>query len=180
MSQTAHTPSSNSVATITHTIAVICGEVASDITVYHARTTETRVAITFGTALMNLHCASAAQGLLEAFVAARAAMARVPREVNVPAVPPYETFARTTLAIDWTRRPAYAIVPQSGPSKSHNTATHWVDLHCGPITFQVRDQLGLKSALSLLERTHKTAVAVFPGGSKYRANPAAEDYEPPR
>jgi hypothetical protein len=29
---------------------------------------------------------------------------------------------------------------------------HWADLCCGPITFQIRDQLGLRSALALLTR----------------------------
>jgi hypothetical protein len=72
-------------ATITHTIAVICGEIASDIAVHHARTTDARIGLAFGTTLMNLYSASAAaQGLLEAFAAARALMARVPREITAP------------------------------------------------------------------------------------------------
>lgn len=166
-------------ATITHTTAVICGEIASDVTVHHARTTDARIGLTFGTTLMNLYSASAAQGLLEAYAAARALMARVPREITAPATPPYEPFARSTLAIEWTRRPAYCAVPQSGPNKSGTAAIHWVDLHCGPITFQIRDQLGLRSALTLLTRAHQTAVAVFLDGPEHAADPTDEDYPGP-
>src|SRR5882757_10343600 len=119
MTQTLHTIPA---ATVTHTIAVICGDIISDITVHHARTSDARIGLTFGTTLMNLYSASAAQGLLEAFAAARALMARVPREITAPATPPYEPFARTTLAIEWTRRPAYCAVPQSGPCKSGTAA----------------------------------------------------------
>src|ERR1700704_517456 len=143
MTQTLHTIPA---ATVTHTIAVIYGDITSDITVHHARTSDARIGLTFGTTLLNLYCAAAVQGLLEAFAAARAAMARVPREINAQATPPYEPFARTTLAIEWTRRPTYCVVPQSGPTKAGTKVTHWVDVYCGPITFQIRDQLALKSA----------------------------------
>lgn len=166
-------------ATITHTITVIRGEITSDVTVHHARTTDARIGMVFGTALMNVYSASAAQGLLEAFAAARAAMTRVPREIPA-AASPYESFARTTLAIEWTRRPAYSAVSQSGPSKTGNQTVHWVDLYCGPITFQIRDQLGLKSTLALLTRMHQTAVAVFLDGPDHAADPTADDYEWPQ
>jgi hypothetical protein len=167
-------------ATITHTIAVIRGEVTSDVTVQHARTADARIGIVFGTALMNLYSASAAQGLLEAFTAARAVMTRVPRELAVPAIAPYESFARTTLAIEWTRRPAYCAVPQSAPNKTGDLTIHWVDLYCGPITFQIRDQVGLKSTLALLTRMHRTAVAVFLDGPQHAADPTDDDYAWPQ
>jgi hypothetical protein len=167
-------------AIITHTVAVIRGDVQSDITVYHARTRDARITLTFGSTMMTLYSASAAQGLLEAFAAARGAMVQVPRELPAPALPPHLPFARTTLAIDWTRRPTYCAVPQSGPNKVNNTTTHWVDLHCGPITFQIRDQRGLKSTLDLLARTHKTAVAVFLDGPKHKADPTSETYRWPQ
>jgi hypothetical protein len=63
---------------------------------------------------------------------------------------------------------------QSGPSKISGTTKHWVDLYCGPITFQIRDQLGLKSTLTLLSRTHKTAVAVFFDGPQHAEDPTDE------
>jgi hypothetical protein len=167
-------------ATVTHTIAVVCGQIRSDIAVYHARTTDARIGLTFGTTLMSLYSADATQGLLEAFATARAAMTRVPREIVAPATPPYEPFARTTLSIEWTRRPAYCVVPQSGPNKSGSAIIHWVDLYCGPITFQIRDQLGLTSTLDLITRTHQTAVAVFLDGPDHAEDPTGEDYPRPR
>ena len=176
MSQTLHVIPA---ATVTHTVAVIYGDITSDITVHHARTSDARIGLIFGTTLMNLYSASAAQGLLEAFATARAAMARVPREINAQPTPPYEPFARTTLAIEWTRRPTYCVVPQSGPNAAGTAITHWVDVYCGPITFQLRDQLGLKTTLALLSRTHTTAVAVFLDGPAHATDPTAEQYPGP-
>ncbi len=49
-------------ATITHTIAVIHGEIASDIAVHHARTSDARIGLTFGTTLMNLYSAFSQAG----------------------------------------------------------------------------------------------------------------------
>jgi hypothetical protein len=163
-------------ATVTHTTAVIHGEVTSDIAVYHARTTDARISLTFGTTLMSLYSADATQGLLEAFATARNAMARVPRLIATPGIPPYAPFARTTLSIEWTRRPSFCVVPQSGPGKSDGSVVHWVDLYCGPLTFQIRDQIGLKSTLDLLIRTHQTAIAVFLDGPDHAADPTREDY----
>ena len=56
----------------------------------------------WGGILMTVYNA-AAQRLREAFAAARAAMAQVPREIPAAAKPLDEPFARPTLAVDWTR-----------------------------------------------------------------------------
>jgi hypothetical protein len=173
MSQTLHAIPA---ATVTHTTAVIHGEISSDVAVYHARTIDARISLTFGTTLMLLYSADATQGLLEAFATARGAMARVPRLIAAPATPPYAGFARTTLSIEWTRRPSFCVVPQCGPAKAEGTVTHWVDLHCGPLTFQIRDQQGLKSTLHLLTRAHQTAIAVFLDGPDHAADPTSDDY----
>src|SRR6478609_4274646 len=173
MSQSLH---SIPAATVTHTIAVIHGEITSDIAVYHARTTDARIALTFGTTLMSLYSADAAQGLLEAFATACNAMARVPRLIAAPATPPYAGFARTTLSIEWTRRPSFCVVPQSGPGRIDGTVLHWVDLYCGPLTFQIRDRQGLKSTLDVLTRAHQTAVAVFLDGPDHAADPTSDEY----
>jgi hypothetical protein len=53
-------------------------------------------------------------------------------------------------------------------------------LYCGPITFQLRDHLGLTSALTLMTRTHKTAAAVFLDGPAHADDPNALDYRGPR
>jgi hypothetical protein len=68
------------------------------------------------------------------------------------------------------------VVPQSGANKANGATIHWVDLYCGPITFQIRDQIGLKSTLALLSRTHRTATAVFLDGPEHTDDPTAEDY----
>ena len=125
---------------------------------------------------MSLYSADATQGLLEAFATARNAMARVPRLIAVPPVPPYAGFARSTLSIEWTRRPSFCVVPQSGPGSSNGAVTHWVDLYCGPLTFQIRDQLGLKSTIELLTRAHQTAIAVFLDGPDHADDPTSDDY----
>ena len=164
--------------TVTHTIVVLRGELRSDITVHYAQTTDARIAMTFGTTVMNFYCAAAVHGLLEAFDTARVAMARIPRQLHLPAAPPYEPFARTTVAIEWTRRAEYCVVPESAPGQ-HNGASHWLDIHCGPVTFQIRDQLGLKSAIELLSRAHKTAVAAFPDGDQHADDFTAEDHPSP-
>jgi hypothetical protein len=163
-------------AVITHTIAVVRGHQEADVTVYHARTPDVRIAMTWGSILMTLYSAQAAQGILEGFAAARAAMAQVPREIPAPPAPHEPPFARPTLAVDWTRRPSYAAVPQSGPAKAGGKTIHWVDLHMGPLTWQLRDQNGLHSAIDLLVRAHKTAVAVCLDGAQHSADPTADDY----
>jgi hypothetical protein len=44
-------------------------------------------------------------------------------------------------------------VPQTAPSKWGGKTVHWADPYCDPITFQIRDQLGLRSALCSVD-TH--------------------------
>jgi hypothetical protein len=44
-------------ATVTHTTAIIRGEFECDVTVYHARTTDARMALTFGSTMMTLYSA---------------------------------------------------------------------------------------------------------------------------
>jgi len=164
-------------ALITHTVASIRGAQDADIAVYHARTPDVRIAMTWGGILMTLYTCQAAQGLLEAFAAARGKMAHVPREIPPPARDLDDTFARPTLAIDWTRRPNYAVTAQSAVSKRGGKTVHWVDLHTGPITWQIRDQVGLRSTLQVLTRVHRTAIAVCLDGEQYRADPTGDDYE---
>jgi hypothetical protein len=177
MSQSAAAVHVMPAAMITHTVASIRGAQDADIAVYHARTPDVRIAMTWGGVLMTLYTCHAAQGLLEAFAAARAKMALVPREIPPPASDLDEPAARPILAIDWMRRPSYAVTAQSAPSKWGRKTVHWVDLHTGPITWQIRDQLGLRSSIELLTRAHKTAIAVCLDGEQYRADPTGDDYQ---
>ena len=179
MSQSATATHVIPAAVITHTVATIHGQQLADLSVYHARTPDVRIALTWGGVLMHIWSCQAAQGLLEAFSAARAAMARVPREIPPPAKLLDEPFARTTLAVEWTRRPTYAVVPQSGPSKAGGNILNWVDLYTGPLTWRIRDHAGLHSAIELLAKAHKTAIAVCPDGDRYSADPTTDDYKWP-
>lgn len=163
-------------AMITHSVASIRGQQNADISVHHARTPDARIAMTFSGILMVLYNCGAAQGLLEAFAAARGHLNHVP--VEIPAAPAdlNDLSFRSTLSIEWTRRPNYAAVPQSGLNKLKSTRVPWIDLYTGPVTWQIRDQLGLLSSIELLSRVHKTAIAVFRDGDQYAADPTSSDY----
>ncbi|HZA08443.1 hypothetical protein [Mycobacterium sp.] len=161
---------------ITHTIAAIRGAQDGDITVHHARTPLVRMVLTWGGIMMTLSTADAAQGLLEAFAAARAKAAWIPPEIPAARTELNGPFAKPVVAIDWTGRPSYAVVPQSAPSKCGANTVRWVDLHTGPITWQIRDHKGLHSALELLTRAHRTAIAVCTDGEQFSADPTADDY----
>ena len=44
---------------------------------------------------------------------------------------------------------------------------HWVDLHVGPVTWQIRDHAGLTSVTDILHRAYTSAIAVFPYGPQH-------------
>ena len=177
MSQSATPRHTMPPAIITHTVASIRGTQTADIAVYHARTSDVRIAMSWGGILMTIYTCDAAQGLLEAFAAARTKTVRVPREIPAPPQDFDEMFARPTLAVDWTRRPTYAATTESARSRGGSKTVHWVELHTGPITWQIRDQMGLRSTLDLLGRAHKTAIAVCLDGEQHQADPTADDYQ---
>ncbi|HME49168.1 hypothetical protein [Mycobacterium sp.] len=166
-------------ALITHCTAIIRGRQDADIAAYHARTTDARLSITWGGVLVTIYNAAAAHGILEGFLAAHAAAAQLPREIPPPAASYEAPFARPTVAMEWTSRPAYAVVAQSGPAKTNDRVIHWIDLHMGPITWQIRDLVGLRSATDLLHRAYITAVAVFLDGTDYADDPTADDHQLP-
>ena len=165
-------------AMITHSTVLIKGQQHElDITVHHARTPDARIGITFNGMQMWFYSCQACQGLLEAFTAARGHIIHVPAQI--PAGPTHshdEPPGRVVLAIEWTRRPAYAVTTQSALNKLKTARIHWVELYTGPLTWQIRDKAGLLSMIALLTRVHKTAVAVFADGDQYKADPAHPDY----
>ena len=174
MSKTATPTHTAPAGLITHCTAIIRGRQDADIAAYHARTTDARLTMTWGGALITVYNAAATHGILQGFVAARAAAAQLPNEIPPPA-PSYQApFARPTVAMEWTRRPAYAVVAPSGPAKTNDRIIHWVDLHMGPITWQIRDLAGLRSATELLHRAHTTAVAIFLDGPQCADDPTNE------
>jgi len=76
--------------------------------------------------MITLYSAAAAHGLLEAFVTARTA--RIPRKLPPPVSRHESVFARPTVAVEFTGRPNYAVVQQSGPARSGGRVIYWVDL----------------------------------------------------
>jgi hypothetical protein len=106
-------------ATITHTVAVIRGDIQSDITVHHAATSDARITLVFGTTLMTLYSAAAAQGLLEAFAATRAAMAQVPRAKSPP--PQHRPTSHSPAPPPTTSRSETGSAPQQHPARLSST-----------------------------------------------------------
>ncbi|PJD99422.1 hypothetical protein [Mycobacterium sp.] len=163
-------------AIITHTTASLKGRQDVDVTVHHARTPDARMSLTFNGIHMIIYSCHAAQGLLEAFAAARGQMSHLPTQMPTAGANPPDGDARITLSIEWTRRPSYAVVAQSAPNRIKTATVHWVDLFTGPITWQIRDKAALMSMIELLRRAHKTAIAVFDDGELYNADPTTAGY----
>jgi len=167
-------------ALVSHTIVRVQGVQDGDITVTHACSPATRLRVQWGCLLMTMLSAQATQGVLEGFCAARAAMVLIPRQIPGPAPITAEPFAVPTTAIDWMRRPAYAVVPRQELSRDRTRQIRWLDLHLGPITFQILDQDGAVSAVDLLTKAHRTATQVFLDGPDFAADPRDQDYPPPQ
>lgn len=92
--------------------------------------------------------------------------------------PALEPFAAQTIALDWTRRASYAVVARDELARDRRRQLHWIDIHCGPCTWQILDQDGYHSAVDLLRRAHSTAVHVFTDGPRFSADPTLDDYRP--
>ena len=135
----------------------IQGDQDGDIAVYHACSPNARLRLQWGGMLMTMLSAQAIQGVLEGFSAARSAMALIPRQIPAPTPAVADPFALPTVAIDWTRRPAYAVVPRQELSRDRSRQLRWLDLHMGPVTFQMLDQAGCLGAVALLRTAHRTA-----------------------
>ncbi|MGO9356010.1 MAG: hypothetical protein ACLP3C_36240 [Mycobacterium sp.] len=163
-------------AIITHSTVAIKGEQQVDITVHHARTPDARIGITFNGLHMGIYSCHAAQGLLEAFTAARGQIIHVPSQIPSPPTDSQDVDGRVVLAVEWTRRPAYAVVAQSAVNRLKTGQVHWIDVYTGPITWQIRDRAGLLSIIEVLTRVHKTAIGIFADGEQYNAAPASPDY----
>ena len=165
-------------ALVTHTTARIRGEQDYAVSVRHAKTTDAAVTLLWGGILMRFLSANAAQGVLEGFAAAKSALIGVDNTSPIPPRPETaeQRFARPTISIDWTRRASYAAVPHQAYSDAARRKVCWVDLHMGPITWQIFDHVGYHSAIEALRTAHRTAVGVCLDGGKHRADPLADTY----
>lgn len=162
-------------ALVSHTMIRIQGDQHGDIAVHHACSPNTRLRLQWGGILMTILSAQAIQGVLEGFSATRSAMTLIPRQIPAPASSAADPFALPTVAIDWTRRPAYAVVPRQELSRDGSRQLRWLDLHMGPVTFQILDQAGCGGAVQLLFTVHRTAIQVFLDGPDHAQDPTDSD-----
>ena len=101
--------------------------------------------------------------------------------MHLPAeVPPAqrEDYDQPTIAIEWTRRPSYAVMPRSTMAPDKSRTLRWTDVYMGPVTFQVLDRAAFHSAVEVLQLAHNITVAVCPDGPRFAADPTADDYRP--
>ncbi len=166
------------VALVSHTMIRIQGAQAGDIAVHHACSPDARLRLRWGGILMTVLSAQAIQGVLEGFSAAREAMALIPRQIPAPAATVSDPFALPTVAIDWMRRPGYAVVPRQELSRDRTRQIRWLDLHMGPVTFQILDQAGCLGAVTLLRTAHRTGIKVFLDGPRFKAGPDPQRLHP--
>jgi hypothetical protein len=166
-------------ALVSHTMIRIQGDQDGDLAVHHACSPNARLRLQWGGILMTMLSAQACQGVLEGFSAARSAMTLIPRQIPAPPPDTADTFALPTVAIDWMRRPAYAVVPRQELSRDRSRQLRWLDLHMGPVTFQILDQTGCLGAVTLLRTAHRTGTKVFLDGPRFKQDPSRSDYTPP-
>lgn len=168
------TLAANAPAVVAHTNVRMRGTQTGDIAVYAARTPQARVTLTVGTVLMTFWSAAAVQGVLEGISAAKATLLYMPQAMPVTSDP----YGQPTVAVDWTNRPSYAVVPQTRVAADKRVTLRWTDIHMGPITWQLLDRAAFHSLTDLLRDAHRTAVAVCLDGHKHRADPTTDDYVP--
>lgn len=164
---------------LTHTTARIQGEQTGRIDVAHARTAEAAVTVVWGGIALRFLTAAAASTVLEGFAAVRPLLMHVDNTAPEP-TPTEGQYAVPTLSLAWTWPTDYAVVHRNAYSKTWKRTLHWVDLHMGPVTWQILDHVGYHAALELLRQAHRTAVAVCLDGGKWRADPTNPDYKRPQ
>lgn len=162
-------------AVVAHTFVRMRGNVTGQVDVHNARTEHARVVVTIGALLHTFWSAHAAQGVLEGFSAAKNTLLHLP--VNI-APSTQDDYPQPTIAIDWTRRPEYAVMPRARVTDDKRRTLKWTDVYMGPITFQVLDRAAFNSVTDLLRDAHRTTVAVCLDGHKHRADPTRDDYKP--
>lgn len=164
---------------VTHTTARIAGEQVGHVSAVHARTDQAAVTVVWGGVILRFLSAAAAATVLEGFAAVRAVMMGV--DNTAPEIRPGEdTYAVPTVSLTWTWPTSYAVVKRHAYSEVQRRTVHWVELHMGPVTWQIFDHTGYHAVLEILRQAHRTAVAVCLDGGKWRADPTREDYKRPK
>jgi hypothetical protein len=159
---------------VTRTLVVV-RPVAGHVSVHDARTDLAVVSVQWGDIFMRFTSAEQVWTVLAAFGAVREAMRGA-----AGSAPLLEGNAGTwpgvsVVSVTWTRAPEWSVVPQSGYDQRRRRSVHWVDVHMGPVQWRVVDWAGYEAALTLLRNAHRTAVAVFCDGGKFRSDPSKVD-----
>jgi hypothetical protein len=71
------------------------------------------------------------------------------------------------------------VVPREELSRDRSRQVCWLDLHMGPVTFQILDQAGCVGAVELLHTADHAAIQVFLDGPDHAQDPTESDYTPP-
>jgi len=157
---------------VTHSMVVV-RPVKGHVSVQDARTEFAAVMVHWGEVFMRFTSAAQVHAVLEAFGAARAGLRGAQGTVpSSPAVGDAEWPWVSTLSVTWTRPPEWSVVPQERWDAVQRRTVHWVDVHMGPVLWRVVDWAGYEAALELLRNVHRTSVACFIDGGKFRADPS--------
>ncbi|MCV7256765.1 hypothetical protein H7J86_31775 [Mycobacterium hackensackense] len=154
---------------------VLVRPVEGHVSVQDARTDLAVVALQWGDIFMRFTSAAQVSAVLAAFGAVREALRGAAGSATLKAVGADEWPGVSVVSVTWTRPPEWSVVNQSRYDQRRRCTVHWVDVHMGPVQWRVVDWAGYEAALTLLRNVHRTAVAVFPDGAKFRSDPSKVD-----
>lgn len=154
---------------------VVVRPVDGHVSVHDARTDLAVVAVQWGDVYIRFTSAAQVSAMLAAFGAVRAAMRGVDGAVPDGSVHGPVWPWVSVLSVTWKRPPDWSVVSQSRFDQHQRRKVYWVDVHMGPVLWRVVDWTGYESALALLRNVHRTAVAVFADGGKFRTDPSKVD-----
>jgi len=160
-------------AVVTRTMVMVRVQ-EGHVSVSDARTNKSTMTVTWGDVIMRFTSAAQVHAMLAAFAAVRAALRGIPGNVPTRTDPDGNPWL-SVVSIAWLETPTWVVVPQSRYDEKRRTTAHYVDIHMGPVLWRIVDWAGYESALALLRNAHRTAVAVFSDGGKFRTDPTTID-----
>lgn len=158
---------------VTQTLVVVRPS-PGHISVSDSRTDLAVVSVQWGEVLMRFTSAAQVSAVLEAFGAVREAL-RGAVGTAMLGEQREEWPGVSVVSVTWTRPPEWSVVPQCGVRQRGGSEVQWVDVHMGPVLWRVVDWAGYEAALAVLRNAHRTAVAVFADGGRFRADPSKID-----
>lgn len=153
---------------------VVVRPLEGHVSVHDARTDLAVVSVQWGDVFLRFTSAAQVSAMLAAFGAVRAALRGVDGSVPTERVAGEWPWV-SVLSVTWSRPPEWSVVSQSRFDERQRRTVYWVDVHMGPVLWRIVDWAGYEAALTLLRNVHRTAVAVFPDGGKFRSDPSKAD-----